>query len=59
MDRTAATANSPRYTPQRFDYGVNHESIAERLRIGVEAVKPLLRIAAAKLEHILAADDPI
>jgi DNA-directed RNA polymerase specialized sigma24 family protein len=62
MDRTAAIAELPEAyaTALRLrDDDVNDEAIAARLGIEVEAVEPLLRLAAAKLNHILTANDPI
>ena len=62
MDRTAAIAELPEAyaTALRLrDEDVNDETIAVRLGIEVEAVEPLLRLAAAKLDHFLAANDPV
>jgi DNA-directed RNA polymerase specialized sigma24 family protein len=61
MDRTAAMAELPeayatalRLHNEDFDT----ETIAARLGIEIEAVAPLLKLAAAKLEHLLASSRP-
>jgi DNA-directed RNA polymerase specialized sigma24 family protein len=59
MDRTAAIAELPEAyaTALRLrDDGMNEAGIAARLGIEIEAVGPLLRVAAAKLRGILTAN---
>jgi hypothetical protein len=61
MDRTAAIAKLPDAyaTALRLrDEDVGNEEIAARLGIELEAVAPLLRIAAAKLGAIVGATKP-
>jgi DNA-directed RNA polymerase specialized sigma24 family protein len=56
MDRTAAMKELPDVYGRALrlrDEGVNAEEIAARLNIEPEAVQPLMRIAAAKLDGIL------
>ena len=57
MDRTAAIAELPEayaIALRLRDDDRNDQTIAARLDIEVEAVEPLLRLAAAKLDAILA-----
>jgi DNA-directed RNA polymerase specialized sigma24 family protein len=60
MDRTAAIAQLPETYAAALrlhDNHLDHEQIAAQLDITIEAVEPLLRLASAKLDHILEADD--
>jgi DNA-directed RNA polymerase specialized sigma24 family protein len=60
MDRTQAMAKLPEAysTALRLrDAGVDDAGIAERLGTPPDAVGPLLRLAVAKLDRILAADE--
>lgn len=57
MDRAAAIAELPEAYAAALrarDEHLNNQDIAARLGIEVEAVAPLLRLAAAKLGSILA-----
>jgi DNA-directed RNA polymerase specialized sigma24 family protein len=59
MDRTAAIAKLPEayaIALRLRDEHLNNEDIAARLGIEVDAVEPLLRLAAAKLGGILGDD---
>lgn len=56
MDRAAAIGELPEAYAKAIrlaDDGLEHEEIAERLGIAVESVGPLLRVAGAKLAHVL------
>lgn len=56
MDRAAAIAELPEAyaTALRLtDDGADDKAIAEQLGIAEEAVGPLLRVASAKLAHVL------
>jgi DNA-directed RNA polymerase specialized sigma24 family protein len=60
MKRTAAIAELPETYATALrarDEDLSNEEISAQLGIEREAVAPLLRIAAAKLDAILAADD--
>jgi DNA-directed RNA polymerase specialized sigma24 family protein len=57
MDRNTAIDQLPETyaTALRlYDQGCDHDAIAARLDLPVEAVSPLLRMATAKLHNILA-----
>ena len=62
MDRAAAIAELPEAyaTAIRLvDAGVHEEEIAERMGVELEAVGPLLRVAAAKLARALAVTEQV
>ena len=60
MDRGAAIDRLPEAYANAlrlYDQGHDNEAIAARLNLPPEAVSPLLRLAAAKLQTILAANE--
>jgi DNA-directed RNA polymerase specialized sigma24 family protein len=61
MERAAAIAQLPETYAAAIrlrDQGLANEAIAQRLGVALEAVKPLLRVAHAKLDRIREADEP-
>ena len=61
MDRATALSRLPEAYAEALrlrDAGHDSEVIATRLAIPVEAIAPLLRLAEAKLTHLLASDEP-
>ena len=60
MDRSTAIDRLPEAYANAlrlYDQGHDNQAIAARLDVPPEAVGPLLRLAAAKLQTILAAND--